>query len=941
MQATPVIAIGASAGSLSAIEALFDGVPETAPLVFVLVQHLSPDFRSHMVELLERRTQLPISVAEGRVHLEPSHVYLTPPRSMARFEGDDLIVEVDKSGGIPFHPIDHLLSSLAEQACRKMAIVLSGTGTDGASGIAAIREAGGLVVSQSLETAAFDGMPRAAIDSGAVHIALSPEAISQMIVHPDFGFLSISDVETLCTTWEALQEITELVRQSTGVDLEAYRQGTVLRRIKHFSERFHNEPLVALRDELHANPEAAEQLLEDILIPVTEFFRDDYAWSTLGHAVIPQVVDQFARSNNGQGEIRVWVAACSYGQEAYSVALLFAEQLEGMENAPSVRIFATDVSDARLREAEAGRFTAEQMTGLSLAHIEKYFTQTGEGFTASKALRSMLSFSRLNLLSDPPLSAVDLVLCRNLIIYFIRSAQETCLAKLEYSLRSGGFLFLGSSEDPGPLKSSLRTIGAKTHIYRKEAMDRGSPLPMSSAQLGAGSYPNRRAPTRPAGSGSDEIYARALELLVSRGALIDRDGLLLHSFGALNDVVSMQGAAPFNLLELLPDRAAAAITSALSRATSSAPNPVEALLPRGGETSAPSDLAIVRALEGTTRARGAYLIEFVTSDELAVENATDVSATSSKGGTARLQRELETTKKTLDSALCELKLRYEEHQTVKEELTASNEELQSSNEEIQSVNEELRTLNEELQRRMRVHQDLANDLENLLKSTDVGVIFLDMDLCIRDYNPASTRLFRLRRHDIGRDINDVRSAMDPSELRHVADRIIGGAELVEDSVESDESSFLIRATPYRSETKIVIGLVLTIVDVTDLKQVERDLREREEYYVQCLEETGALVQVVDASDRLVRVSDSWLETFGYEREDVLLKPVQQYFDVESRRRLQQAGSELSKSGDVESVQIQVVCKDGRLAPTLFSSKKRVAGAGQNETTLGILRPVRG
>lgn len=830
---TPLIVIGASAGGLNAIEALVEGIGEHIPITFVLVQHLSPDFRSHMPELLSRKTRLPITVATNSLEMEPGHLYLTPPRSLASIHGNRLEIDLIETGRPPLTPIDHLLTSLADETCPRYAIILSGTGTDGIQGIQQLREHGGVVLVQSPESAGFDGMPRAAIGTGAAHLVMRPELMSQLISHERFGMLRYSDTAELIETWSRLTGLLHCLGQTTGVDFSLYRQTTILRRIERRFDRQRLDRLPAFVELIEQNETARDQLIDDLLISVTSFFRDDDAWLAMGHSIVPKILQQ---ARDGQDRpIRVWSAACSTGQEAYSLAMVFAEAMADLGDPPQVQIFATDVGDAHLLTAKRGLYTPKELEGVSDERRERFFRPQRAGFQVVPELRAMISFSHHNLITDPPFSNLDLVVCRNLLIYMNRETQETVLAKLEFGLIEGGHMFLGSSEDPGALKIDMHSVGTKTGIWRKRVETNRTYL-VDTLSLHANVDQTRRPVVRPT---QDQLYGKLLELFVKIGVIISQDGEILHSFGSISDFVPMRGAAPFNLLKLISRRASATLATAMNRAQEALTDPVEVLVTLEQDGRPIPCFATVFAVGSSFTDVNSFLV--------AIEpRGKDAPPDDPEG---------------------------------------------------------------------------PSDDENLLRSTEVGVIFLDLDLRIRDFTPAATSLFRMRKHDVGRDINDVRSEIEAADLQAMAQRVANGAEMVEHSLHVGKSDYLVRVHPYRNENEVVEGLVLIVVDVTDFMvagAAQDDLHRAATWRAAPLP-----LLSLDAEGQVLDVSDELLAMLDRERADVIGSDHAELVAEEYRGALH----EVSRAPQADGIELEYLHRDGSLIPVLFAVRTSTGPRG--------------
>jgi len=714
------VGIGASAGGLEALEQLFAAMPEDSGMAFVVLQHLSPDFESRMVELLGRRTRIPIEQVTDGVAVEPNHIYLIPPRKdMILAGGHLLLTDKDPTRGLTL-PIDHFLRSLAQDAGRNaIAVILSGTGSDGSRGIKEVHEAGGLVISQDPRTARFDGMPRSAIDTGVVELELAPAAIPEALMRYRAGALGdgsaypSSEPPVVSTP---IGQILELLRVQYGIDFAHYKQNTVLRRIERrlamarLDVETYALKLAEDRAELNA-------LYFDLLIGVTRFFRDPEAFAHLESEVIPSIVE-------GNHEIRVWMAGCATGEEVYSFAILLHEAILARGRRPMAKIFATDVHPESLEIASAGVYDAESVRDVSAARRERYFSAAGdEKLRISKELRELVVFARHNVINDAPFTRLDLVSCRNLLIYLQPQAQKKALSLFHFGLKTGGFLFLGPSETPGELSDEFEPLEGRWKIYRKRR-DIRLPTDIRLPSL----VPGMSRPSRPSTASrrpADGVLLSAYDQLMARHVppafLVDRQNELLHSFGGAESLLRVQGGrVTTNLLDLVPDGMRAPLAGALQQADKQKRSVrytgIDVML---GEQAANFELT-VEPLPDARLDTTNFLIELKRTTEtprpVAVDEV-DVGQ-ASRDYVESLEGELSFTRENLQATIEELETSNEELQATNEELVAANEELQSTNEELHSVNEELHTVNVEHQRKIDQLTEITDDLNNLLMTLD-------------------------------------------------------------------------------------------------------------------------------------------------------------------------------------------------------------------------------
>ncbi|MCR9202723.1 MAG: PAS domain S-box protein [Planctomycetaceae bacterium] len=827
-----VVGIGASAGGLEALEVLFDEIPDDTGMAFVVVQHLSPDFKSHMEELLSRKTGMSIHRVENGMTVQPDNVYLIPPRmEMIIKEGQLLLTEKGPERALS-HPIDQFFRSLAHEAGRySVAVVLSGTGSDGSRGIRDVHEAGGLVISQDGHTAKFDGMPLNAQATGVVDLTLPPKAIAEALVryvNEGLDPTAIAQQELVATMEEGVDRVFQLLHQLHGIDFSHYKANTVGRRIQRRIDLLGLDGLDQYVQQLNDDPSELNDLYKDLLIGVTRFFRDPAAFEVLEREVIPRL---FASKDRDQ-PIRVWVAGCASGEEAYSIAMLLDEESRRRGVVRETKIFATDAHHVSLNAAARGVFPEESLSELSNARRSQYFQRQRDGFHVVPELRKQIVFAPHNLISDAPFTQMDLVTCRNLLIYLQPNAQKKALSMFHFSLKSGGTLFLGPSESPGEIADEFQIIDKKWRVYRKR---RDVRLPLDTRlpfATGGDSLISRRASsTTQKTPRIDEsmvaTYDRLLDRRMPPSILVDEDYEILHIFGGAERYLQPRGGRPSNnLASTVIESLRSALTGALQHAARKQDivRYTGIQVNRNGEEE--NLQILVEPIVDHTHGIQNLLVEF--------QSVTDASATQIPEGEkvdlsrmdrermAALESELRFAQENLQATIEEMETSNEELQATNEELIASNEELQSTNEELHSVNEELYTVNAEYQRRVDELAQANDDMDNLLASTRVGVIFLDTDLCIRRFTPEISRLFHLMSHDIGRSIEGFTHHLLSSELLpELRLSLENEQEREVFATDRNDTPYLVRMLPYRSGDQVA-GVVMTLVDITTLRQAEAE-----------------------------------------------------------------------------------------------------------------------
>jgi two-component system CheB/CheR fusion protein len=835
-----IVAIGASAGGLESLERFFSRLPPDTGMAFIVLQHLSPDFKSLMDELLGRRTSMAIRQAEHEAVVEPNVLYLLPPmKEMIIQKRRLLLSDRDPRHGLAL-PIDHFFRSLALDAGdRGIAVVLSGTGSDGSRGIQDVRRAGGLVFCESPDTAQFNGMPLSAIGTGAVDQVRAPEEIAEAIAALASGAVSgLGSPSAPVST--GIDALLQLLQEAYAIDFSQYKSNTVTRRIERRLALNKSMDLEAYLAQLRTDPRELNALYEDLLIGVTRFFRDDAAFDALEKRIIPDIVDTVSAAG-GDAQVRVWVPGCATGQEAYSVAMVIHECLTSRRRPLNVKILATDVHKTSLEVAAAGIYGEDQVAGISPERLARFFTRKGSGYQVSQSLRESVVFAPHNLMRDSPFTKLDLITCRNLLIYFHPNAQKTVLTLFHFGLKTGGYLFLGPSESPGDLADEFDTVDPHVKIYRKRR-DIGLPADLRLPLPRAGIAPA----VSPVGRGSSvsaqllATYDKLLERYMPPSFLVDERGQLVDSYGGVAGMLRMRDRRPSaQLLDLVDDDLRTVLSAALHRVSREGDRVVYDEVRAAGVPAACSLVAEpIRDLRGS---HTHVLLSFITGDAPAPSAFDPATATAGPGSKAHrklsaavkdgvpadtvraLRDELSYTKENLQAAVENLEATNEELQATNEELIASNEELQSTNEELHSVNEELYTVNAEYQKKNTELVQLNADIEHLLNETDVATIFLDRDLCIRRFTPRMAEIFHLVPHDIGRPLRSFSHGLSRQEILQDIERVLAEDTTVEAQVwDRQRRGYFLRILPYRGRATEGLnapeGVVVTLTDISALEQ---------------------------------------------------------------------------------------------------------------------------
>ena len=819
-----VVGIGASAGGLDALEQFFQNLPKDSGLAYVVIQHLSPTHKSHMVELLSRQTALPVQHAKNETPVEANTVYLIPPKKVMAIKGGILKLADRVSGPLPTYPIDHFFESLAENFGEKaIGIVLSGTGSDGSRGLRAIKEAGGAALVQDPSSAQFDGMPRSAISTMVVddiaEAAMLPDIVIKYSSNPLFKKKKPLPEESITDTYGTILQI---VLRYSGVDFKLYKPNTIRRRIEHrmglrqiYNEKQYIRYLEKSEDEV-------KRLYRELLIGVTRFFRDKFVFEQVEKVVIPGLFDTAIEM--GYSTIRCWIPACSTGEEAYSIAMLLHEEQRRREQHIEVKIFATDIDPDAIVTASSGLFSGSVVADLSPERMAQYFIRKDEQYQIARELRQMIIFAPHNILKDIPFSKVDFISCRNLLIYFNSLTQQKVLSNFAYALKPGGYLLLGSSEHISSKENLFDKVDAKSKIFRNKSTTPSllsQELVVRDKSTWSTKLGSEIASVRASSSVLSDHINEALANYMPPSVVVNLNYTVLYFFGDTNSFLRLPvGLANLNILKIVPKKIKTILGTALHKAfkqgtrvkypgltivkedqTITSFDLVVEPLKVSSETE--TVLVVFRTLH-TSEAPSSNVIEYNIEEE-------------TKNRIQDLERQLEYTEESLQAAIEELETSNEELQATNEELIASNEELQSTNEELQSTNEELSTVNSELQKKVLELTEINADMDYLLESTELSTIFLDSKLCVRKYTPPATRHFHLQESDIGRPIFHFTHSFENIDLRTISENVLNSGKAQEFEI-SDKlaNNFILRATPYKPTGLASEGVVLMFFDISSI-----------------------------------------------------------------------------------------------------------------------------
>lgn len=859
-----IVGVGASAGGLEALGKLFANMPTDSGLSFVVVQHLSPDYKSFMVELLSKRTTIPVLRAEDGLEVKPNCIYLIPPKKNLKiFQGRLQLVDPDMSRGFNL-PIDVFFRSLAEEKQHQaIGIVLSGTGSDGTMGIRAIKDLGGMVMVQSEATAQFDGMPRSAIGTGLADSILPPDEMPKQLVtylqHP-FVAKQKTLVRSQSSTDSLMHKLFALLREQCGVDFSFYKPSTIDRRIER---RITINQLTSLEEYylyLQSSPRECSLLFHELLICVTRFFRDRESFDFLEKSVIPEIYNCCPPGD----QIRIWVPSCSTGEEAYSLAMLFADEMRRQEKRWPVKIFATDISKRSIDIASLGIYSESEVADVPADKLRRYFERTPEGWRVTPQLRTMVVFAKHDLLKDPPFTKLDFVSCRNVLIYFQPELQLRVINLFHFALKPEGTLFLGSSETVGDQTDKFHTVSTRHKVYRTRpgvhatVVESLPPGPEHAHRL---ELPRQvRNLPAPETRAMESVYQQIVAEYCPACIVVDENNEVTHVLGKAGDFLrTPAGAFTQNILKLTSHNLSLTLATMLHRvARDGRPYSIDNVRFRQDRKMHTVSIRVT-LLRPKQQHGPKFRLIFIkpkTSAQISKAAFEEFKADhTTKQRIADLEQELVYGKETLQATIEELETANEELQAANEELLASNEELQSTNEELQSLNEELHTVNIENQNRIEELTALGNDINNLLASARVGTMLVDKGLRIRRMSAAVHTLTGLSPTDTGVPLEVLSRDLKSPELIELAQRVMREEQPLEHLAAAISGrSVLVRIAPYKTETNATDGVVVTLIDMTEPQR-------RAGVVQSVIDALPANIAVVDETGEILFANEAWT-SFG-------------------------------------------------------------------------------
>jgi two-component system CheB/CheR fusion protein len=884
-----IVGVGSSAGGLEPLRELFRDLPADIGMSFVVVSHLDPTQESHLGDLLSDAASLPIVQIKGPITVERNHVYVIAPDQDITIRNGVITPHKPSAPRGHRHPIDSFFRSLAEDAGeRAVAIVLSGTGTDGTLGLRFIKAEGGLAIAQCPDTAGFDGMPRSAINTGVVDLVLAPGQMSDRLVGISRATFkeSPADAAASAASDKQLSDILALVRKKKSHDFSSYKEATLLRRINRRMGLHRIGRLSSYLERLKRDAQEVDALAADLTINVTGFFRDPDSWRLLDEKVIAPLVAE----RPDDATIRVWVPACSTGEEAYSIAMLVADRAEAAKKNLSLRIYATDVGHGILASARAGLYPSSIKSDIGAERVARYFDVEDDNYRINKSLRETITFAPQNILQDPPFTRLDLISCRNLLIYLKPEAQRQVLRLFHFALREGGHLFLGSAETVTGETDLFEVVSKSAHLHRRLGPTRHDLV--SFPLVGPGDVTRSVEPIvaalgkLPAERAGTLVEQALLTRYAPATALIDRHFRVHYLSGPTGDYLQPASGEPsHNLIAM----ARGGLEVALRRAVSAA---VETHQETTGEArvrrSDKSHLVrlVVTPLRPERHGADRLLVSFfdreVTPNPVPSEvHEMHISEGEVQAELARTREDLRLTIEQMEASSEELRASNEEIRSINEEQRASNEELETSKEELQSLNEELNTVNMQLKAKVTELESRTDDLNNLLNSTDIATLFLDRNLCIRWFTPTMKALLALRPADIGRPVEHFAPRFRGGDLVADARRVLATLQPAEGEADADDGRWYIRRViPYRSGADRIEGVVVTFSEITERKQIEQEVQSARTYAESIVDTVRDPLLVLTHEFIVQSVNGSFITSFQVARSDTVGKPI---FEIGNRQ----------------------------------------------------------
>ena len=941
----PIVGIGASAGGLEALDQFLGNVPENSGMAYVVIQHLDPTQKGMLPELLQRITRMKVFQVRDRMAVKPNCVYVIPPnKSMSILKGVLHLFEPIESRGLRL-PIDFFLRSLADDRQEQsIGVILSGMGSDGSTGLRAVKEKNGIVMAQDPATAKFDSMPRNAIDSVVVDIIAPANELPARLVDFLKHFPAVkADLEIEIKDKSSLEKIIILLRTYTGNDFSLYKKNTVYRRIERRMGVHNIDKISSYVRFLQENPKEVDILFKELMIGVTSFFRDTIVWEKLKETVIPNII---AKLKTGS-ILRAWVPGCSTGEEAYSLAIVFKEALEKVNphGGFSLQIFATDLDNDAIVIARKGIFPASIADDVSPDRLNRFFNKTDNSYCVNDEIREKVVFAQHNITMHPPFTKIDILSCRNLLIYMDAELQKKLLSLFYYSINPDGIILLGSSETLRTQSHLFTSVDAKLKIYKRSVTKQRPELfdfPASFSRIKPINIEEQRS-----AKSILNIQTLADQLLLqhfsSAGVLVNENGDIIYISGRTGKYLEPAvGKANMNIFAMLREGLRNEFPVAFRKAVLKKETMVLRNIKVGTNGGTQTINVNIQWIDKPEPLNSTVMIIFtdvpeITGIKLRAEKGKKTSDSTMQ---SELKKELQNAREEIQNTLEEMETSQEELKSTNEELQSTNEELQSTNEELtsskeemQSLNEELQTVNAELQTKIDDFARVNNDMKNLLDSTDIATLFLDKELNIRRYTIQTTKVFKLIKSDIGRPFTDQVSDLFYPELAADALEVLRTLVFIQKQIPAKDGRwFSIRIMPYRTSDDKIDGLVITFVDISDLRQVEVKLHETGQMHRLLLSSSSDVIIKLSTDWKILEFNPEAENFFGQKREDVVNQNyIQMFIPERTRKKTEKAMNRLLNKMLDGKFKMQVIAAGGYMpvvewsVNVLLNNQKMAAG----------------
>ena len=921
-----IVGIGASAGGIKTLKEFFEEVPADSNLAYVVILHLSPKYESRLAEILQTVSKIPVrQINDKHIKVKPNRVYVIAPNKSLTMSDGHLKLEKIERVEERRAPVDVFFRTLAEsQKERAVSVILTGTGANGSSGVRRVKEHGGIIVVQDPKEAEYNDMPRNLIATGLVDYILPVREIpSQIIAYRDNLAkveIPVEEESRDVKDDQALREIFTHLRVRTGHDFTNYKRASVLRRIERRINVNELKNLSEYSRFLLENPSETKSLLKNLLISVTNFFRDKEAFERLEKEIIPRI---FEGKKTGDA-VRIWVAGCATGEEAYSIAMLAAEYAVEKNAAPKIQIFATDIDENAIGYAREGFYTDTETADVSDERLRRFFVRQTDGYRVRRELREMVLFAVHNLIKDAPFSHLDFVTCRNLLIYFNQTAQTRVMETVHFSLEPNKFLFLGSSESVERHLDLYMPFDKVHKIFQTRPVVSRLPYPIldisPSLQVISSKAEDAKAETRAVERLSYlDLHQKLLEEYAPPSVIVNHDYDILHMSESVGKYLQIGGGEPsFNLLNIARPELRLELRSALYQATQKETNvETKHLQIAVNEHTETINIHVRPVIQKGNAGQGFILVVFEPANGMEKPEIQRVAAASEpvaqqlEDELIRLKGQLRVTVEQYEVQQEEYKASNEELQAINEELRSAAEELELSKEELQSLNEELTTVNQELKIKIEELSQSNADFQNLMNSTDIGTIFLDRAFRIKMFTPSVRRLFNLIPADLGRSLSDINTKLEGGDLLKDVEYVHDKLQIVEREVRANlDETFLMRLAPYRTAKDRINGVVMSFIDITERKQAEEALRNSEARYRTMIKQAFSGVAHGDLSGTITLVNQNLCDMLGYSEEELIGKTMSDLMHADDLAEDRRLWDKLMNDGTSYQIEARHIRKDG-------------------------------